>query len=148
MIAAGKKWFAKWSATAVLRDRVAILTAENAKLAAKIVKLETELEVASFEHQKTNEQLQKLRKEHEEQSVLWNGIEFRRGVRTLFDWVGFCPSCHLPVTYIHKFGSAVSCPGNCGWRCEMETDAFVRALADFEKEFPREQFIKSLPPSA
>lgn len=57
----------------------------------------------------------KHRKEKPEVERLLDGIEFRRGPRTGYIWMPFCPQCHV-VLHPHWDGfDHVRCLAGCGW---------------------------------
>lgn len=71
-------------------SKVDVLQSEKANLQAQ-------LEIERLNHQKTQEELQRLKDEHSEEIRVHSGIEFRRGKRTGGVWVAFCPVCHAPA---------------------------------------------------
>jgi hypothetical protein len=67
--------------------------------------------------------LEDLKKEHEEEKVTFEKIDFRRGKRTLNRWVAACPKCGKPVEDAalpqagrHDFAKVVACSAHCGWQ--------------------------------
>lgn len=113
----------------VLRERLSLAIDRLAEAEAKIEILQSEnavlksqLEIERVHHQKCQQELERLRKEHEEEVRILHAVEFRRGKRTGNQWVAFCPRCHMPAslqfTYPH-----------CSTRdCSMASDVESREI--------------------
>ncbi|GEM_PF-4327091 len=54
-----------------------------------------------------------------EEIIIREGIEFRRGPRTLGEWLAFCPKCHLPAHQI-RGNEWVQCTAVCGWQVKAD----------------------------
>jgi hypothetical protein len=75
--------------------------------------------VAYSYHQK----LEEFKKEHEEETVTFEKIDFVRGKRTLNRWIGVCPKCAKPVEdaavpQLGRYENAkvIACSARCGWQ--------------------------------
>jgi hypothetical protein len=86
-----------------LERKVSELQLENGKLHAK-------LEREHLDHDKAQQELQRLQKEHEEEVVIHSFLEFRRGKRTQNKWMPFCPKCHAPATITQSASPQAYCP--------------------------------------
>lgn len=126
-IVSAKGLLSKFSMTALLREQLAVAKARNSELESenKEVRVKFGLEQAS--HQKTREELERLKHEHAEDVRIWQGVEFRRGTRTGGRWTAFCPKCHSPIVR----GSVlnVRCSANCDWSCNLTPEEVNEAIA-------------------
>ncbi len=111
----------------VLRERLSLAFDYSAQQESKIEVLQTEkadfkarLEIERVNHQKTQQELERLRKEHEEAVRIFHAIEFRRGKRTGNEWVAFCPKCHLPAS-LQRSETLMCSDYNCSWTSDVET---------------------------
>lgn len=133
-----KSGLSRFSITAMLREQLALsesravkLDSENVDLKSQVAALSSEVKLANESLHQKAEQYERLQKEHEEEIRIWRTVEFRRGKRTFGYWVAFCPKCKMPV---HDNGfSNISCSGNCGWKCEMQSKELNRCLEELEK---------------
>lgn len=65
---------------------------------------------------------------------IWRTVEFRKGPKTLGQWIACCPKCHLPANVSEMFRMQVHCSGNCGWISEMDSEEVKAFLDRLEKE--------------
>lgn len=91
--------------------KIEILQSENAVL-------KSQLERERIDHQKTQQELERLRKEHEEEVRILHAVEFRRGKRTGNQWIAFCPRCHMPASL--GYGKPICSNGDCHWTSDIE----------------------------
>jgi hypothetical protein len=73
-----------------------------------------------------------LAKAHAEEVRIYLGMEFRRGKRTGFKWVAFCPKCHLPASNPGDGLFVVCSDGGCKWNARLTTPGLANALRDVE----------------
>lgn len=90
--------------------KIEILQSENAAL-------KVELERERLDHQKTQQDLQRLKDDTFEEIRIHRSIEFRRSNRTGGKWMAFCPNCHMPAGDGKGIGGRplAYCTMNCGW---------------------------------
>lgn len=75
----------------------------------------------------------KHRKEKPEVERLLNGIEFRRGPRTGYVWMPFCPQCHV-VLYPKWDGfELVRCSAGCGWQSTIKPRELCKIINENNK---------------
>ena len=105
----------------IVRERLSLAIDRLSDAEAKIDILQSEkgslqahLERERLDHQKTQQELQRLKDEYSEEVRINNAIEFRRGNRTGGKWAAFCPKCHLPAVP-RSDGGWLFCMGSCGW---------------------------------
>ena len=108
-------------------DRLAQLEAENEELKSKLAVAHSRLENERLDHQKTQQELEGLRKLHEEEVRIFYAIEFRRGKRTGDQWIAFCPRCHMPASL--RFTNPLCSNGDCHWRCDLESHEIASVIA-------------------
>lgn len=118
----------------VLRERFSLALDRLAEAEAKIEVLQSEnavlksqLEIERVDHQKTQQELERFKKEHEEEARILHAIEFRRGKRTGNKWVAFCPKCHMPAT-LH-FTRPLCSTGKCDWTGDIESSQISDIIA-------------------
>ena len=118
----------------VLRERFSLALDRLAEAEAKIEVLQSEnavlksqLEREHVDHQKTQEELERLRKFHEEEVRISQAIEFRRGKRTGNQWVAFCPKCHLPASL--QFENPTCSNTDCNWNGDIQSHAISQIIA-------------------
>jgi len=92
----------------------------------KFAELEAENKQLRFEYER-------LKKEHEEETHIARGIEFRRGKRTSGNWLPFCPSCHLPVEEDHKRGLLPVQCSSCDWSVQLLMKELSSVIAGLPK---------------
>jgi hypothetical protein len=99
---------------ALAKEQFTALERQVSELQTKSAKFEAQLEIEHANHQRTSEELQRLKDEHSEEVRIHNGIEFRRGKRTNQKWIAFCPACHLPID---TSSGLIRCGSDkkCGW---------------------------------
>lgn len=66
-----------------------------------------------------------------EKTVFVAGIEFRKGPRTVGDWLPFCPKCHTPL-HPEKFCFPIECPSRCGWHSTISQLQIVELMEQSE----------------
>ena len=88
----------------ILKERLALaseqfvaLDRKASELEREIGKLEAKLQREQLDRDKAQQELKRLQREHEEEVILLNFIEFRRGKRTMNKWVPSCTKCHAQV---------------------------------------------------
>ncbi len=120
----------------VLRERLSLAFDFSAQLEAKIevlqsqnAELKAQLEIERVNHQKCQQELGRLRKEHEEEVRIFHAIEFRRGKRTGNQWVAFCPRCHMPASFERSSRPMCSDP-----RCDWGGDIDCKELSNIIKQ--------------
>lgn len=104
----------------IVRERLSLALDRLSEAETKIETLQAEkgsvtvaLERERLDHQKTCEELQRLKDEYSEDIQVHSGIEFRRGKRTANTWMAFCPQCHIPADTSTVY---VRCGHpKCGW---------------------------------
>ena len=113
----------------IVRERLSLALDRLSEAETKIETLQTEkggmtsaLDRERIDHQKTQQELQRLKDEHaEEIQIHRTGIEFRRGKRTSGKWMPFCPKCHLPATHPRNESANVICSDRaCKWHVSVE----------------------------
>jgi hypothetical protein len=116
---------------ALAKDEFVALDRKASELERAIGKLEAKLEREQFDRDKAQQELQRLQKEHEEQILIQDQTEFRKGKRTGGVWVAFCPDCHMPARgIISNHRPEAICSKLCGWCAHLPTDldAIIRSL--------------------
>jgi ABC-type multidrug transport system fused ATPase/permease subunit len=70
-----------------------------------------------------HQELAAFKKEHEEERVTFEKIDFVRGKRTLSKWLAVCPKCSKPVADAAipdlrstGFAKVIVCATHCGWQ--------------------------------
>ena len=121
---------------ALSEAKAAKFEAENRELKAKVAVLDAELKLTREAHDQTNQQYQRLQKEHEEEVRAWRTVEFRRGKRTFKEWAAFCPKCKMPVHINPDYIGVPACSGNCGWTCGMTSRELLEILKFLENPPP------------
>jgi hypothetical protein len=106
----------------VLKERLSLALDQAAQFEGQVEDLRTtcadlkaELKSVQLDRDKTREALQRLQKEHEEETVIHSFLEFRRGKRTQNKWMPFCPKCHMPAAITHDQFPKVYCVASCGF---------------------------------
>jgi hypothetical protein len=126
-------WFEKLinehGSAKILEARLVQKDDEISALRMKNQDLQLTLEKEQIQHQKTRDELQRLRNEHSEEIRIYKEIEFRRSKRTDGKWAAFCPKCHLPVSG----RGVVQCKDQkrCGWFVligKLSTDDLIKEL--------------------
>jgi hypothetical protein len=115
---------------ALARDQFESLDRKASDLERKIGKLEAKLEREQFDREKAQQELQRLQKEHEEDVRIHSGVEFRRGKRTGFEWMPFCPACHGPVDF--STGIAKCANQKCKWALMLDETMAASAIAQLK----------------
>jgi hypothetical protein len=100
-------------------DQFSALERQVSELQRENGKLESKLEREQVDRHKAQQELQRLQKEHEEETVIHSVLEFRRGKRTRNKWLPFCPVCHAPVLINPQDGQSPAC---CIGDCSKKTD--------------------------
>ena len=96
------------------RDQFVALGRKASELEREIGKLEAKLQREQLDRDKAQQELHRLQKEHEEETVIHELLEFRRGRRTRNKRLPFCPVCHAPVGINPQKGQTVAfCIGDC-----------------------------------
>jgi len=116
----------------VLRERLSLALDEATALERKVsefqgqvAELKAELKITKTHEKQTEEELQRLKKEHEEEIVVLHGLEFRRGKRTQNKWIPFCPKCHVAAVIPHFDNRPVICQDqDCNWVSNAMTERF------------------------
>jgi len=105
---------------AFAKEQFLDLERKVADLQTQVGRLDAQLERERSEHKQTQQELQRLEEEHEEETRIHRSIEFRKGKRTVGKWVAFCPKCHMPAS--NRAGSAdVNCTDEaCMWHVVLE----------------------------
>lgn len=126
----------------VLRERLSLAVDQLAESERKTEALQMEngrlralFERERDDREKAQEELQRLRKEHEEEVVIENGIEFRRGRRTRNKWMAFCPKCRMPVLQSEDERWAL-CTADCGWEGVQIQDPLAQIITVIETGSP------------
>ena len=121
----------------IIRERLSLALDLSAEKDAKIealqmenAKLQVLLENDRLDHQKTREELQRLKDEHAEEIRIHKGIEFRRGKRTGHRWAAFCPQCHMPAAAINSEDNPLACSAGCGWDSTLFSDELEDVLTE------------------
>jgi hypothetical protein len=124
-----------------LRERLSLALDEAQSLERKVTDLQSqvaeykaELKLIRSSEQSLKDELDRLKREHEEEIIVYHDLEFRRGRRTLGKWKPFCPKCHLPLTISHAGGDPVMCrDGKCDW-ASMH---IAQEIWSYERELPQ-----------
>jgi FtsZ-binding cell division protein ZapB len=99
-------------------DQSVALERQVEELQAKASDLQAELRVVATDRKQAREELDRLKNEHAEEIRIHHGIEYRKGQRTRFEWMAFCPACHLPCDLSVEL---VRCSNvQCGWETGLE----------------------------
>jgi len=114
---------------ALAKEQFTALERRLGDLQSKLAKTEAQLEIERATHQKTGEELQRLKDEHAEEVRISGGVEFRRSRRTGGQWLAFCPRCHVPLQN-HKGVTFVTCTEKCGWQSLLNTDDLRELASD------------------
>jgi hypothetical protein len=85
-------------------DQFVALDRKASELEREIGKLEAKLEREQLDRDKAQQELKRLQKEYEEETILHSFIEFRRGKRTQNKWIPCCQKCHLQTAVIAGTG--------------------------------------------
>jgi hypothetical protein len=105
--------FAKAQSAAEER-KVSELQVENGRLQERVERVLIDLHG-------TQQELQRLKKEHEEEIRIHRCIEFRRGKRTGNRWAAFCPKCHMPaIQYASTIFVTCSDGISCKWSLRLD----------------------------
>ncbi len=99
-------------------DQSVALERQVQALQAKAADLQAELRIVAIDRKQAREELDRMKNEHAEEIRIFHGIEYRKGKRTDFEWMAFCPSCHLPCDLSVELVRCSS--AQCGWETGME----------------------------
>jgi hypothetical protein len=69
-------------------------------------------------------------KEQPEVERILDGIEFRRGPRTGYVWLPFCPQCHVVLHPKWDGFDSVRCLAGCGWQSTLNPRELCKILND------------------
>ena len=122
----------------ILRERLSLALDQFAEserqktlLQSETGALKVQLERERFDHQRTQQELQRIQNEHAEEVRIHRSIEFRRGRRTAGQWMAFCPRCHLPASNAES--AIVLCSDRaCKWQVRIE-NMLPRIIGELEK---------------
>jgi hypothetical protein len=115
---------------ALARDQYTALERKASELERQAGKLEAKLEREIADYQSAKDELQRLKKEHEEEVRIALGIELRRGKRTGHEWMAFCPTCHGPVDF--STGIARCANQKCKWGLMVDAKMMEDAIAQLK----------------
>jgi hypothetical protein len=102
----------------ILRERLSLALDQFAEserqkstLQTEVGALQARLQNAQLDRDKAQQELKRLQKEHEDETVIHSLLEFRRGKRTQNRWAAFCPKCHMPANVTaDEDGPQAYCP--------------------------------------
>ena len=100
-------------------DRLGESELKNSELQTQIGRMQSDLARERQDHEQAEEQLKRLKEEHEEEVRIHSAIEFRLGKRTGGVWMPFCPKCHMPLHDPDLEFWGATCSGDCGWMSRL-----------------------------
>jgi len=95
-------------------DRASELESQNTSLQKQVAVLDVQVANITIDRDKAQQELKRLQKEHEEETIIHGLLEFRRGKRTSNKWLPFCPVFHAPAGINPQSNrTVVYCIGEC-----------------------------------
>lgn len=115
-------------------DQASLLESKIADLQSQVGELRAEVKIARANEKEAKLELDAVKKEHEEEIVISETVEFRRGKRTGKKWLPFCPKCHSPAgavttAYGSQSTDPMYCTAHCGWYGTLAGTDLVATIA-------------------
>ena len=114
---------------AFAKEQFAALERKASELEREIGKLEAKLQREQLDRNDAQQELQRLRKEHEEDVLIRFPFEFKRGKRTQNKWMAFCPLCHLPANVDLNSGEPFAYCSGCAFHVELPPGTTLDSIA-------------------
>lgn len=110
------------------KDRFSQLERKVAELQKEIGRLEEDLRRERADKLGFKEELKRLQKEHEEETVVHSFLDWKRGKRTQNKWMPFCPKCHFQadIFTISPIPRAI-CPA-CNFSAQLPRGTTIESI--------------------
>jgi hypothetical protein len=122
-------------------DQFVALDRKASELEREIGKLDAELQREKLDRDKAQQELQRLKDEHEEETAYHDCILFRRGKSTQNKWMGFCPKCKLPLALLvpgtNTARAYCTDTSKCGWATPVPMCGNLTLLGNQINVLPR-----------
>jgi hypothetical protein len=110
---------------------------QQAKLAAfekELSEFRFKLAASEKRREDAEDTVRRLSEELSENVRIFRGAEFRKGRRTKYQWMMFCPVCHSPTHAPYGAHGMQCVSSKCGWISEISWNEVGDVLKGLDKE--------------